>query len=351
MQPNEQNATLIAKVQKLMALAQNNPSEAEANLAAQRVQELLIAHNLTMAQVESTGKESSKPADTGQREKTAHTSAAMYKYQRDLMETLARNNFCMHWIQEQYKEDPRAKHEHWVGDKLVKARLAKTHVLLGRDVNVLVTRLTYDYLIETMDRLLPWQGMQKRGKDALLWLAGCTERLVERLNEQRWKMERETSRVATEQEGDTNGNALVSLKDLYGSEEELNQDFRYGQEPGTTASRRRQSAMRYAEESRKEAEFVAKGYNASDAWYLARGWEVPNKTEQDTQPIETEAQRRKREAKEQRESDARRAKWQREANKENERRNSEAFRMGRSTGSDIGLDAQVPANTQRKGIA
>ena len=180
---------IVDKIRKLMALSKSS-NEHEAALAAQRCQELLAEHNLSMAEIGAAGE--SKTQVSGKREKTPHDKSAMYKYQTELMEALAKNNFCMYWISEQWKADPKGsklRYFHTTDftdqNKYEKGRIAKVHILLGREDNVMVTRMMYDYLVETMDRLLPWQGMEKRGKEALLWLAGCTETLVGRLDEQR----------------------------------------------------------------------------------------------------------------------------------------------------------------------
>ena len=47
---------IISKIEKLLALAGNNPSEAEAQAALLKAQQLMAEHNLDMAQFEEAGK-------------------------------------------------------------------------------------------------------------------------------------------------------------------------------------------------------------------------------------------------------------------------------------------------------
>lgn len=349
---------IIDKIRKLLALSQS-PNEHEAALAASRVQDLLADYNLSLAEVHAAGDKASKAKqEFTPREQKSHDKAAMYKYQTQLMEALARNNFCMHWIDEQWRPDPKGKklRGHYQRNATTeqfwdKGRLVKVHMLLGSEVNVVTTQIIYDYLVETMDRLLPWQGMEKRGKDALLWLSGCTETLVERLNEQRYVKDEESRRAQAEA-AKTGGTALVRLADLYNTEADLNNDAKWGYEPGTTGRKRRERELRYQAEAAREAELVAMGMNPSEAWYRARGFDVPAK-EAEAKP-ETEAERREREREEakqakrderrQQQSDAR---WERERAEERARRSHPAYQRGTQDGHNIGLDAQVKDNRDR----
>lgn len=335
MEPKQENP-IISKIRKLMALSKS-PNQHEAELAAQRCQDLLAEHNMSMAEIESIP----NYTRTDKREKTAHKAAAMYQYQRDLMKAIAKNNFCFHWIEERFKPDPKGKPQ-WVDGREQRGRYAKAHMLLGREENVVGTQMMYDYLTETMDRLLPYQGMDKRGKDALLWLAGCTESLVDRLDEQRRQKEAETRRKSEEmaKSGET---GLVRLSDVYQTEDDLNTDARYGYEPGTTARQRAESMARQHVCEMKEEELVLQGTDANDAWYVARGFNIPNKEAVVVveSKKETDAQRRKREEREARERAKRREKWDRQYHQEAARRNDPAYRGGKSTGQEISLNKQV----------
>jgi hypothetical protein len=262
---------MIAKVRKLLAMTTaSGATEAEAANAASLVQTLLATHNLSMAQVEASTPAS---ADNVKRAKTQADHAAMYRYQRDLMSALASNNFCKHFITEVHTES------------FGKVRKVKRHVILGRESNVQVTLLTYGYLVETMDRLLPYVGMQKRGKEALLWLEGCGDRLRVRLSAKRRQHEAASKAEAAshgpaQSSGGTPGTALT-LVDVYASEESLNEDFHRGLPAGTTAAHRamaeaRQAARRatIAAANPGETEYViqlmASGYSREEA----RKWDA-----------------------------------------------------------------------------
>lgn len=76
---------ILTKIKKLLALStSNNPNEAA--LAAAKAQELLMAHNLTMSQVETHGQESQYCE--------AFVKTGSRVWQRLLLTAIARNNFC-----------------------------------------------------------------------------------------------------------------------------------------------------------------------------------------------------------------------------------------------------------------
>lgn len=339
---SDHNESLIRRIQKLLALANHNSNEAEASSAMMKVQELLAAHGLEMAEVQArkvngVGQAEGSPEA---RTKSSLDFSAMYQFQRDLMSSVAKNNFCFHFIDEREKKDPRARYG---------VRKVKTHVLVGSHVNVTVATMLYEYLIQTMDRLLPWQGMDKRGKDALLWLAGCSDRLRTRMEDQRAAQERESARHAREaataarHPGAAPSGALVILADVYGSEADLNTDHMEGLEPGTTAQQRRDREARQAiwmaewEKNRPEREAANV---IAMAEHNARLAELAVKL---AKP-ETEAQKRKRERSEAHWRNQRSAKQA----KFDAKYRSTAYRMGSETGQDIGLDTQVSEERKRR---
>ncbi len=348
--------SLIRRIQKLRDLSNRNDNEAEAALAAQRMTELLLEHGLSMAEIDAkTTKDGGKVTDA-KRVKESHHGSAMYEYQRSLMRAIAETNFCVYWVEERWRPDPKGGKVRWLHDRFanksemivdgeiqpagqVMGRIVKSHILLGREDYVVSSGLMYEYLTETMDRLLPWQGMQKRGKDALLWLAGCTERLTERLNDKRWQMEREQERKRKEQEA-RGEIGLILLSDLYNSEEDLNEDFREGLEPGTTGRRKMEQKERYRRYKEDQDRLIADGMDSETAWYVARGLTVPEMTVA-PKVQESEAEKIKREKREARERGRSEARWQKEAWKNRQKRNSEAYQLGNKKGLEIGLDTQI----------
>lgn len=317
--------SIIARIQKVMALQARAATEGEAAAAAARIQDMLTEHNLTMAQIDRGAPVTSAGP---KRVRTTHRKAAMYEYQKRLMCAIAEVSFCYYTRGNEWREDKKAS---------TGRRFVKTHVLIGREENVMSAQILYDYLTDTMDRLLPWQGMAKRGKDALAWLDGCSERLCDRLYDRRNAQVRERERAAaanTEQ-------GLVLLSDTFTGEQDDNLDFLYGRPVGTTRS---QKAAQMAERDRLRAveqDLIAKGANPEDVWYLARGYDVPARTPDTPVVTETEAERRRREEREARERARHQERWHKRMQAEQARRDNPAFRQGESAGQTIGLDQQV----------
>jgi len=63
---------LAERIRKLLALAGNNPSEAEAAMAMERASALLAEHNLTMAEVETLGTDDERIEGTYKSERDRH---------------------------------------------------------------------------------------------------------------------------------------------------------------------------------------------------------------------------------------------------------------------------------------
>lgn len=83
--------TILKKIKKLLALSNKNSNENEAAAAAAKAQELLLQHNLSMAQVEST--------DFEKREHVSHEYREIFRQNRinwkvDLANTVAMANLC-----------------------------------------------------------------------------------------------------------------------------------------------------------------------------------------------------------------------------------------------------------------
>lgn len=298
--------TLIRRIQKLLALTES-PNENEAQAAAAKVQTLLATYGLEMAEVNAHKTKAGTLAPEGfePRKRDSLQSSAMYSYQQQLMRSIAANNFCYYMLTERSKEDPRAKGGY---------RMVKTHTLIGSHLNVTVATMLYEYLIQTMDRLLPWQGMEKRGKEALLWLAGCSDRLQDRLYHLRVQQEREQAEQAAQR---SDGKSLVTLREVRSTENDLNRDFLYGQKPGTHAANRAKWEAQKAEFAQSVA------------------------TQAEEVKAETAAQKRKREERQARQEQRWREQSEKRWEKDYSKRSSAAYRAGSQAGEDIGLDRQI----------
>lgn len=229
---NEKLDEIAVKINKLLLLSKS-PNEHEAALALQRAQELLEKYNLDMVTVEKkTGKD-------GARE-DRKLAGGLYKWQRTVWEHTAQLNFCKYWAIKGLTKG--AKYE---------------HRLLGRKTNVLSTELMASYLVETIERIARDEYANDPrhyfSKLAIAFREGMADRIAGRLTERRWQMQEE----AKKQKETTDSTALTIL-DVESSEEDANQDFMNGWEPGTAArkraERKRQSDEWMAEYEKKRAE-------------------------------------------------------------------------------------------------
>ena len=128
-------------------------------------------------------------------------------------------------------------------------------------------------------------------------------------------------------------------------EQELNNDLRMGWEPGSTTKRR----IEREERSRKWRE----QYDAEDA---ARAARIASGEEKEPEvEVETERQKARRLAREEKEYQASRKRWAREDDREMRRRWKEqdrvdmgSYKAGMKTGEKIGLDPQIKARADAK---
>lgn len=330
---------VIDRLRKLMAMAERG-TEHEAALAGERMQAVMQEYNLTRADI---GQEDGPEDPTKvRREEKKHDRSALYVYQQDLMKTVGKNNFCIYVLGSRRVFDKDGRFIDHSDPERRRYKRSKCHVLVGRSENVTAAILMYDYLIDAMERVMPYVGMKRRSSDARLWLLGCTHRVCERLVAQRTGAE--VSR-GVEADG-TPG--LVRLADLYGSEEDLNNDFKRGWEPGKTARLRREDARVKAEEMRlKKA-----GHCWEEAWYLARGQEVPSNVPQRMERETPEQEQARREAQAKRNnqytsrSTGRSRDWTDKDQRNWDRKNSPAYKSGQRAGENIGLGGALKSGVK-----
>lgn len=234
--------SVIDKVQKLLALAGNNPNENEAAAASAKAMELLAAYNLDMAIVGKTAK--------GSQRSDNKLKGGLYGWQRDLWKASCELNFCMYW-----------------SIKGLAKGSTYEHRILGREENVIGARIMAEYLQQTIERITQdyakARGYHCFERAMIAYREGMSDRLVTRL-----KMLREEQKAADrakEEElrkrGSSAGTGIV-LASVIQSEEDANWDHAYGLKPGTTAQRRADQAARqaaaqaaYEEERRKQEEW------------------------------------------------------------------------------------------------
>lgn len=324
----------ILRITKLLALARDGgATQAEAELAMAKAQELMADNNLSMATLEaSTG--------LGQEARTRESTdkRAMYKWQRDLMATIAEVNFCHASIRQE-----------WNG----RTHKPAGYDLIGRESNVVATTRMFEYLLQTIARLVMAEvggdRTQHLSRSAMSFREGCAERLCARLQERhsKWMREQAAKARSARSTAPAGSQALVVvMEDWAQQESDLNDDLRFGYAPGTTAANRAKSQAQWAAASEKRrqqrAALVAQGIPEDVANWMSYGYlqkEAEAKV-REAGKTETEAQARRRQEREARE-------WERYKNRQwrdAARRDSGAYRRGQEHGSRIGLDDQVDSD-------
>lgn len=305
------NQPIVDKIKKLLAMANDQRgNENECALAMERVQQLLASYNLTLAQVESTMTPEGPKVQDGKREKSNIERSAMYEYQRELMRIIAETHYCMYLIGEKHPYNP----------KTGRYGKRKYHVLIGREANVTTAGMMFDYLNGTIDKMANelYPHPTNVSKPAILWKEGCAYRLRQRLKEKKQKADAEQEQAAKESAAQGGCN-LMLLTDVRANEYDLNTDFYYGREPGTTARLR----LQWQEEAKKrEAERA----------------EVVIVEEKE---VISEKERKRREEQQRKRNERWWRKWDREDSAKRAKYNSREFQDGYRRGDDVGLDDQI----------
>lgn len=162
---------IVERIQKLLRLRDNAGTQAEAENAAAKVQELLFKHNLEMSEVESHTPDSEKSkverqffaSDQGKNEST---------WVSQLYGVLARYNFCMVVIHH--------------GDMRYKNRNPEIAVL-GKPENIAVVNYLADWLVPRIrsmskETFNDYSGYEKRGKFTRGFLVGCVSGIQNKLH-------------------------------------------------------------------------------------------------------------------------------------------------------------------------
>jgi hypothetical protein len=304
---------IIRLIEKLLAVQEGRgATEAEAAQAAEHVQRLLQEHNLTLAQVEASG----GSTDEGARRSNEQTSlSASNAWKVTIMHAVAKGNFCLHRVRNVAQGKVRRK----------------VHVLVGREVNVRVSKDLFVYLQRAAIRALAEAGLKQTVdyQAGQAFLEGCADRLAHRLHEARLQREKEDEerRVAQRAKGDAS-RALV-LADVYGTEADANNDVLNDFPLGTTAVRRRGAEARRAERDARWEEYKAQGIEFYEAWYRAQGYD-----EAASKACARIARRSGR---------SRGGRGQRWTNADR-RRGSAQYAQGQAAGSRISLSPQVGAS-------
>lgn len=181
---------IIERVQKLLALAGNNPNEHEAAAAMEKAHALLAEHNLSMSSIEQT-KESSKRGEFGTKTNFSEV------YYRDLWQAVGALYFCDYiW----WRPNPKKRETH--------------HFFIGQPHNAAVAVSMAQYLTGVATRSAREAGKEAGRKDFRFFnsfMHGCSGRLVSRIYERKRQAE---AGAATATEGKTNLPALAPMYNL-----------------------------------------------------------------------------------------------------------------------------------------
>jgi len=223
----EMKEKLIDRIKKLLALAGNNPNEVEAAAAAEKAQELLALHNLSMADVKST----SQDKDEVELQGGLYTSA--HPWRRPLGNAVAALYFC------KYMYRPYSgKNE---------------HLFIGTKANIAVATMMFSYLFETVDRLA-YAGSRavpqhEKSPYRVAFRAAAVLRLTKRIHD----------RIRAAKQGQvktSEGKNLPALLDLYEKHSLATDEFVKQAFPSVKQTK---SSLRTSLHSRGSAEGAAAG--------------------------------------------------------------------------------------------
>jgi hypothetical protein len=313
---------VLGRIRALLAkTVENGCTEGEASSAAEMASRMLSAHNVSMAELEATG---ATVGEEGRRGRATTARSAMYDWQINLMSAIAQANFCKHWVE-------KVKLEKYASG-VARKKPASRHALIGRKVNIVSTNMLYDYLVDTMERLLPYPSSERRSRSAHSWRLGCAARLTERIEHDHWQAVQESrekkERAETEARASgANAPGALVLADVFGTEEDLNEDEMWNRAPGTTARLRNEWQARVAK-------------TRADAEAAPRPCAAP------ARPVapETEAERVARAKREKAESE----RHERRRNREEAKIDQRAYWAGSDAGRDISLAKQMEENKTKK---
>lgn len=179
---------MIDKIRKLLALA-SSPNENEAAAANEKAQALLLEYNLSMSDVETTEDEVGDEPVTA--DVNGVTSAEPWR--RPLANAIAQMYFC--------------KYVYWTQNG------KDTHTFIGTKVNAEVTKLMFDYLHETVNRLARKGALtvppNERSPYRVSFRAAATRRLCVRIHD-RIQEAKQGGTIKTE-----GGNTLPALLSMF----------------------------------------------------------------------------------------------------------------------------------------
>jgi len=313
---------LIEKIQKLFALAGNNPNKAEAEVALNKAHELLEENNISMLEIErSTGKADNSRSDEKH-------SGALYKWQQAIWEGTAKMNFCRYFRLRGMTKG--SKYEHRI---------------VGRPSNATATQMMAEYLQGAIERYAREYAKDNDyasifNRDVIIFREGMAAEITHRMWVTRWEREKAAKAAAAQNTGST----AVTLFGAQYHEEDLNTDYMNGWAPGTSSRMRAEREEIYRKWD-AEAKLKQQAHDhrmETDPIYRA-DFELRRAADE----MAAEKKRKQQERNDKRRGNSG---YYRRENEEDRRRNSVAFRDGFATGRKVGLDQQVGKGTSGRGI-
>jgi hypothetical protein len=207
---------LAERIRKILALAGNNPNEAEAASAMERASALMAEHNLTMAHVDALGTGDERVEDIHRSEHSRQTWA------RSIWHEVAELNFCF-WC---YRSPHRRTYYRQAPDghlQPIPRRETDEHVVVGTRANVESTKAMALYLVETVERLAREAEGLYGAHDRHAFKLGCARRLAVRLRVLR--RERVSAAAKAKQGTPTGNRNLPTLADVYKAHETANHEL------------------------------------------------------------------------------------------------------------------------------
>lgn len=262
---------VVAKIEKLLRLAGRNTSPEEAASAVAKAQELAVAYNLDIGNINADEDKSAV------REKLK-LRGGMYVFQRQLFQSVAELNFCMYFTYVRREPTFVNKVDPYDGQKYRKRVVKKhfEHRVIGRLVNTRSTRAMAEYLLATVERLVSerYANAQRWMRAAVVYREGMVDELCERLRDKRRELEEIEARKqanAAARAGTSTSTALT-IASFSKAEEEANMEFHYGaefmQRRKARAQAQREAEEAYTrwadanpEEARKEQEKLQKEFD------------------------------------------------------------------------------------------
>jgi hypothetical protein len=336
------DAKVVSRIHKLLALARDGgATEHEANAAMQMAQEQMLKYNLSMATIEATGSGASEGRTKDKADKNL-----MYPWKRELLRAIAAVNFVHVELL-----DKRTKSGQYIG---------AGYELIGRVSNVVAVRTMFEYLLQTIERLVVEEvGLSPQDRYTRFshsFRLGASQRLQDRLQERHEKQMAEQARAEREQRAaaahpasPTHNALVVVMADYEQAERDANNDLRWGFPAGQTARQRAEREAHYAqlvaEQEAKLAELRAQHPDLSgyECELIARGISPAEAAKIARPKPQTEAQRAKEKARDRRNWEA----YQRRQERRSAKIDWQGFRRGTDSADSVSLDQQIDADKRR----